>query len=297
MKNIYILSLFLAVFALNTSCDDDGGTSAVPTTNGALPDFAVVAGSSAFIDLTGLDDLKLQFTVGVGVGEPTSFDLKAFYLTVDGYLYGPIVLDAGVTTFPKEYSITGTDLVGAFSELSSADDIQVGDVLKLFTSYTFKDGSQIDILNSKAEPNYLASDFNTYSDFTVKLEYVVSCPSDLAGTYTVLSSGSSTDSGPTPDENPIVDYPYTVVLTDNGGGNYTVSDGFAGLYILWYDIYGISGETPGNFTDICGELSGTWGEPFGTDVTVTGTVNPDGTLSITWINGYDDTADAVYTPQ
>jgi len=30
--------------------------------------------------------------------------------------------------------------------------------------------------------------------------------------------------------------------------NYTVSDGFGGLYILWYDIYGtFPGETPGNF--------------------------------------------------
>ena len=129
------------------------------------------------------------------------------------------------------------------------------------------------------------------------MEFVVSCPSDLAGTYTVLSSGSSTDSGTPPGTNPIVDYPYTVVVTDNGGGNYTISDGFAGLYILWYESYGISSEYPGNFTDICGELSGSWVEPFGTDVTLTGMVNPDGTLSISWINGYDDTADAVYTPQ
>ena len=279
MKNIYILGLFLALFVLNTSCDDDGGTSAINTTNGALPDFKLTAGSPSFIDLTGLDNLNLQFTVGVGVGEPTSFDLKAFYQTVDGDLYGPIILDAGVTTFPKEYSITGTDIVAAFSELSSADDIQVGDVLKFYTSYTFKDGSKLEVLNSKGEPNYYAPDFNAYPNFTVKLEFVVSCPSDLAGTYTVLSSGSSTDSGTPPGTNPIVDYPYTVVVTDNGGGNYTISDGFAGLYILWY------------------ESSGSWVEPFGTDVTLTGMVNPDGTLSISWINGYDDTADAVYTPQ
>jgi len=297
MKNIYKLSLFLALFALNTSCDDDGGTSAIATTNGAMPNYQVKAGSPAFIDVFNVDDLSLQFSVGVGVGEPTSFDLKAIYLGASGDIYGPVTLDENATTFPKEYSYTSSDIYSAFTELSGPDDFEVGDVLKIFPSFKFADGSTLDILNNKGQENYYASDFNQYSDLNLRLEYPVACSSNLGGTYTVLSSGLSTDPGPSADVNPIVDYPYTVVLTDNGGGNYTVSDGFAGLYILWYDIYGITGETPGNFTDICGELSGTWGEPFGTDVIVTGTVNPDGTLSISWENGYGDNADAVYTPQ
>tara|TARA_R100001369_G_scaffold92921_1_gene141489 strand:+ start:9172 stop:10065 length:894 start_codon:yes stop_codon:yes gene_type:complete len=297
MKNIYILSLFLALFVLNTSCDDDGGTSAIPTSNGAMPNYQVKAGSPAFIDVFNVDDLSLQFSVGVGIGEPTSFDLKAIYLAASGDIYGPVTLDENVTTFPKDYSFTSTDIYSAFTELSGPSDFEVGDVLKLFPTFYFADGSSLDILNNQGKENYYAADFNTFPDLNLRLEYPVACSSNLGGTYTVLSSGSSTDSGPTPDENPIVDYPYTVVLTDNGGGNYTISDGFAGLYLLWYDIYGISSEYPGNFTDICGELSGTWGEPFGTDVILTGTVNPDGTLSITWTNGYDDTADAVYTKQ
>lgn len=297
MKNTYILSLFLALFVLNTSCDDDGGTSAISLKTGAMPNYQIKEGSPAFIDVFNVDDLSLQFSVGVGIGEPTSFDLKAIYLAASGDIYGPVTLDENVTVFPKDYSFTSTNIYSAFTELSGPDDFSVGDVLKIFPTFKFADGSSLDILNSNGQENYYAADFNQYSDLNPKLQYPVACSSDLGGTYTVLSSGSSTDPGPAPDINPIVDYPYTVVLTDNGGGNYTISDGFAGLYLLWYDIYGITGETPGNFTDICGELSGTWGEPFGTDVTLTGTVNPDGTLSITWTNGYDDTAEAVYTKQ
>lgn len=296
MKNIHILSLILALFVLNTSCDDDGGTSVIETTNGALPDFKLVAGSPAFIDLTGLDNLNLQFTVGVGVGTPISFDLKAFYVTVDGDLYGPVTLDSGITTFPKEYSLTNTDIIGAFSELTSPDDIALGDMLKLYTSYTFADGTILEVLNGKAEPNYYAADFNQITDFKISLDYIVSCPSDIGGNYSVISNGSSTDGAPV--NNPLVDFAYDVVITDNGGGNYTISDGVAGVYQDWYcGPYGYCFETEGTMTDICGNLSGSWTESFGCEINLTGTVNPDGTLSIEWENCFGDTASAVYTPQ
>lgn len=123
----------------------------------------------------------------------------------------------------------------------------------------------------------------------------LACISDLAGTYNVLSSGTSTDTGPTSDENPITNHPYTVNIISNNGGNYTLSDAYGGLYLLWYDIYGISGNYPGTFSDVCGTLSGTFQEPFGTTVNLTGTVNADGTLSIHWENGYGDFGDSIYT--
>jgi hypothetical protein len=124
-----------------------------------------------------------------------------------------------------------------------------------------------------------------------------SCPSDLAGTYSVLSSGSSTDSGPTPAENPITNFPYTVVITAKGSGAYSMSDGYGGLYRLWYDIYGITKNYPGTFNDVCNTLSGTFAEPFGTDVNITGKVNANGTLTIRWENGYGDFGVGTYTKQ
>lgn len=120
------------------------------------------------------------------------------------------------------------------------------------------------------------------------------CPSDLAGTYNVLSSGSSTDAAP--ENNPIEDFPYQVEVVDAGNKTYTISDGFAGLYIEWYcDAYGTCTETEGNFKDVCGNLSGAWVGPFGSDVSLTGSVNEDGTLTITWVNGFGDTATSTYT--
>lgn len=293
MKKIHILTFILALFLLNTSCENDGGSSVIKLRNGALPDFNLVAGSDDFIDLTGFDNLSLKFTVGVGTGEPTSFDLKAFWQTAGGDLYGPVTLDANVTSFPKEYSISNTDILSAFSELNSSEDINVGDKLMLYTSFKFADGSVIEILDSNAKPNYYAADFSQIQDYKIEFNYVVSCPSNLGGTYEVISNGENTDGQPF-----FTDLAYTITLTDNGGGNYTISDGVAGAYQFWYcSPYGYCFETAGNFTDVCGSLSGSWTESFGCEIILNGNVNADGTLSIRWDNCFGDFADAVYTPQ
>lgn len=131
---------------------------------------------------------------------------------------------------------------------------------------------------------------------TFSLSFFKQCDSDLAGTYDVLSSGSSTDGAPV--NNPIVDFPYTVEITKDEGSDldYTISDGVAGLYIEWYGAaYGYTFETEGNFQDVCGSLSGSWVEGFNSTINLTGTDNGDGTLTITWVNGFGDTATATYT--
>tara|TARA_R110002033_G_scaffold17025_5_gene46821 strand:+ start:5281 stop:6159 length:879 start_codon:yes stop_codon:yes gene_type:complete len=292
MKNIKILTLLLAVFLLNTSCEKDGGTSVIPLENGAMPSFSLVAGSDDFIDLTGFNTLSLKFNLGIGVGSPTSMDLKAFWTTVDGDLYGPATLETNITAFPSEYTLSGADILNAFTELTSDADLNVGDKLTLYTSVTLADGTTLDLLNDKAEPNYYAADFNQYAGLKILQVYAVSCPSNLGGTYDVVSNGDNTDGQP-----PAVNVPYTVTVTDNGGGNYTISDGVAGVYIFWYSIYGYTFETKGNFTDVCGSLSGSWTESFGCEVILSGTANADGTLSIRWDNCFGDYIDAVYTPQ
>ena len=270
MKNIYILSLFLALFVLNTSCDDDGGTSAINTTNGALPDFKMVAGSPDFIDLTGITNLNLQFTVGVGVGEPTSFDLN-----------------------PKEYSITGTQIIGAFSELNSAADIQVGDVLKFFTSYTFEDGSKLEVLNSKGEPNYYAADFNAYPNFTVKLDYVVSCLSDLGGTHTYVTTNLQAANSPT--ACPTGEVTGSVTWTDQGGGNYLTSDLGFGQYesSCWNDGPATSGGA--TFSEVCGEIISGGLDQYGLEYiwVITDVTGPE--LTMTWTNDYGDSGTVVIT--
>ncbi len=295
MKKIKLIlaSLFLVVFV--ASCEKDGGDSVITTTNGATPDIRKIATTDAFINLVAVNDnepIDLGFTVDVGFGDVASANIMLFYFKGDNVYKATYATN--VTSFPATFNLSQNDLFGAFAELNGPDDLAVGDVLKVTAELTLKNGTVIKILNDDGSANY-GADIANSNLFKVLQAYNVSCPSDLAGTYTVLTSGFSTDSGPTPDENPITDFPYTVTITANGGGNYTVSDAFGGVYMLWYDIYGLDFEVEGTFNDVCGVISGVFPEPFGTDVTYSGTVNPDGTLSIHWINGYGDEGDSVYT--
>ncbi len=140
----------------------------------------------------------------------------------------------------------------------------------------------------------VAKDEDGYST-EVEADFIT-CSPDLSGTYNVLSSGTSTDANAV--NNPLVDLAYTVTLTSNGDGTYNMSDGMAGVYIEWYSGYGYTIETPGNFTDSCGDLSGSWDSYFSGDtVDLTGKVNPDGTLNISWSNAFGDQVTAIYTKQ
>ena len=140
----------------------------------------------------------------------------------------------------------------------------------------------------------LGGDAELHTGNNISIDVTRNCPSNLEGTYTVLSSGSSTDAAPV--NNPIEDFAYEVEVVKTGDKTYTISDGFAGLYIEWYcEAYGTCAEFEGNFRDVCGNLSGAWVGPFESDVSLTGTDNGDGTLTITWENGFGDTATSTYT--
>lgn len=156
------------------------------------------------------------------------------------------------------------------------DDLAVGDVI----SYSF-------------EP--VTASGSNLSGAT--FDAVLSCPSTLAGTYMGETSGQSTD-----DCCPgTVSASKEVTLTDDGNGNYTISDFSAGLYFEWYEVYGITADydLSGGITDVCSKISGEFPEPFGTNVTITsGSVDPStGAITYTWVNGYDDTATVTLTPK
>ena len=118
----------------------------------------------------------------------------------------------------------------------------------------------------------------------------------ITGTYDVVSNGRSTDSGPV--NNPLVDFASTVVITDNGDGTYTFSDGWAGVYVEWYSIYGYTFLEEQTITlTTCLDLSGSWTDAFGGSNALTGALNGDGTLSIRVANSFGDFVNAVYTIQ
>lgn len=299
MKNIKKLFAILTLLMLVLSCENDGGDSKLDLKYGAVVDIQKTANSDTFIDLVTLQnggDINLSFTINKSVGEIASLDVIGLYIKSDGTTIYKGTFSTDVETFPYSLNINKQKIFNAFSEVNSSEDFETGDQLTITAVITLKNGTVIQLINDDGSNNF-SSNIATSNLYKLFQTYNVSCPSELEGTYNVISSGTSTDSGPSPSENPISNFPYTVQITALGGGEYTMSDAFAGVYMLWYDIYGLDFEVEGKFTDVCGTISGKFPEPFGTDVTITGTVNPNGTISIHWQNGFDDFGDAVYTKQ
>lgn len=291
--SLFLVSLFLVMTYV--SCEKDGGDSVISTDNGATPNIQKIASTDGFINLSDVNNgnpIDLGFTVDIAFGEVASADIELFYFKGSDVYKATYITN--VTSFPSTFNISQDDIFDAFSEINEPSDFEIGDALKITAKLTLKNGNVVKILNDDGSANY-GADIANSNLFKVLQVYNVACPSDLEGTYNVLTTATSTDSGPTPSENPIANFPYTVTITSTSPGNYTVSDAFGGVYMLWYDIYGLDFEVEGSFSDVCGVISGTFPEPFGTDVTFTGQVNANGTISIHWVNGYDDQGDSVYT--
>jgi hypothetical protein len=123
----------------------------------------------------------------------------------------------------------------------------------------------------------------------------VVCASDLAGTYSAVTTGTSTD-GCCPNVTTVMK---DLVLTKTGDGKYTINDWSGGLYLEWYAVYGITPTT--NLTkevnDVCNKfIINGFTEPFGESASATGTIDPVAkTITYTWINGYGDKGTVVMT--
>ena len=295
MKKLKLIFIPIIAFTLLLSCEDDGGHSKLDLQVGGLPNIVKIETTDAFINLNELqngNDIAISYTVSVGQGDVASMDVIGVY--VKGTTSERVVLAPNVTTFPTTYTLTKDNLISAFNVLNSVDDFGLGDQLKISAIVTLTNGDVFELYDTTGKQNY-GQDIANSPLYKVVQTYPVSCPSDLAGTYGVVSSGSSTDSGAT--NNPISNYAYTTTFTANGGGSYTLSDAFGGVYIQWYTVYGLDFEVDADVTDVCGTLTGAFTDPFGGEVELNGTVNPDGTIVIDWSNSFGDVGQSVYTPQ
>lgn len=254
-----LIYLFIAT-AFLVSCNDDEMAEAF-SDSGWL-DFSTTS--------TTTDGMSGEFELPVNVNLGTNLEGQIVQYSVE-------LVSGNVTT---------SGILGTFSATIPTGD-KTG-ILPIKTSTT--DGRYellVTLLSSSGMYDIGLSDGSKITEHTINV-----CPSSLAGTYDVVSNGDNTDGQPA-----AVNLPYTVTVTDNGGGNYSISDGVAGVYIYWYSIYGYTFETVGNFTDNCGNLSGSWMDAFGGTITLTGTDNENGTLTINWENSFGDYCDATYTLQ
>lgn len=220
------------------------------------------------IDVTFVDKTPANGNKSKGPVRFKSFKASDFETRSDGY--------KGLSNIV----IKATDLISAVG-LTTAD-VSATDVFQMNTSVTTQDGIVHNYDNSSASVN--GSAFQSHFNFNLPLV----CPSNLAGNYVATTTGKSTDDC-CPNETTVDNI--AVTLTAKGGGAYEISDWSTGLYLKWYGVYGITATTnlKATIIDVCGNISGSFDEPFGTKVTVTGTASGN-TITYTWKNGYDDTA-------
>ncbi|MEO1011740.1 MAG: hypothetical protein AAFX53_10575 [Bacteroidota bacterium] len=295
MKRIQKILCALVAVIFMVSCEDDGGTSKIELEDGAAPDMAISPNTPAFIDLLSLEAgeaVNLQYSADVAQGNPTSIDIIGVYtksLASGGDVYRAVL--ASDVTLPQDFSLSDTEIVSAFSELNSTDDIGLGDVLSISTRFTMDDGRVLDIIAPTVESSTgtqvpvggTGTNIATTVLFTSVINYPVSCPSDIGGTYLVSSTATGCCGVA-----PITDYEFTVTVTDNGGGSYSLSDMSGGMYDGLFCIpFAICGDASGgNITDICNELSGSAADCCGDNITFEGTVNPDGSWNVTITSGF-----------
>lgn len=294
MKNLKIILITIVVACLGYSCEDDGGTSVIPLNDGAVPNMVKSATTDAFFDLVKLnngENVTVSFRAEVAQGNPVSVDVVGIYRSSLGPVYATTLFSNA--SLPQDYSLSISDIVAAFAEINSSDDILLGDVLTITLRFTMADGTVLNIINDDGNNN-VGTNIQTNVDlFTYAINYPVSCPSDIGGTYLVSSTGIGCCGVA-----PITNYEYTVIVTDNGGGSYSLSDFSGGAYDgLFCGPFGICGDASGGtITDVCGTLSGSAPDCCGDNITFTGVVNPDGTWDVEVSSGFI-LAESVWTKQ
>jgi hypothetical protein len=120
----------------------------------------------------------------------------------------------------------------------------------------------------------------------------------LAGTYTTVTNG--TLSGNFAPETTLTDFIGEVVITDNGDGTFSFDDATAGFYsdLSYYGGFGHP-AIPHTFDVPCNDIEDSFDTLFaaccGDAIAFSGMINPDGTISVHWENGFGEVMDVVYT--
>ena len=242
MKKIQIILLALVVTMLGVSCEDDGGTSVIPLTDGAVPNMVKSATAETILDLVKInngEDVTLGFTAEVAQGNPASTDIVGIYITAAGPIYtGTLFSDVSL---PQDFTLTVDDILAAFTELSSSADVALGDNLVVTTRFTMDDGTVLDIVNADGTSN-TGTNIQTTVLFTTVINYPVSCPTMLEGNYisTVIASNLNIAAN--------FRSPQPVTITQPSAGTYILSDGTA-------DIFGPDFPIGLQFTDVCGTIT------------------------------------------
>lgn len=242
MKNIKYIILILTLASISFSCEDDGGTSFRLLEEGVVPDLNLQANSDVLFDLTRInlgENVQVSFSVDVAQGTTTSTDIMGYYYTATGNVYNAVLFSN--ISLPSDYTLSVNDVVAEFSEITTVDDIQLGDALSITTRFTRPDGMVLSLLNDDGTDNF-SSNIKNSGLFNAVLRIPVSCPTMLEGNYISTVTASNLD---IPSN---FRSPQPVTITQPSSGTYALSDGTA-------DIFGPDFPIGLNFTDVCGAIS------------------------------------------
>ena len=272
MKKTKIFLLFIATVFLAVSCfEEESEIIHQSTPAGAV---AEVTPITSVLIVSDLENSALEFTATVDT-DYVSATVNVTYKTT-----GVTGVAATYTQIPETITITATELVNALEGVSF-EDLAVPDEFVVTVSVTSPNG----VVTSSAESSFSA---------------FVACPSSLqAGTYNAVSNGTSTDTDPA--TNPAAENIESVVtITQLGPITFLLENSYGGVMEHFYcGSYGYCGISDDNMiNDFCGELSGDWGDAFGSVVWAEGSYDEaTGVITIYWENEYGDNATMVLTPQ
>lgn len=279
MKIKYLFSISCLAFLL-ASCEHD------------LKETTIYEGENAFYfaneETTVLENVGEVVSVGVvftttngGTGS-VDFTTSSEGL-VEGVDYN--VLNPGTLTFNADNGFTNAVMIELID-----NDVFVGGVTPIL----------ITLVNPVNGDVGFSGPDNLRSTTLLNVQDDDCSTRNIAGSYNTTVNATSTDAC-CPDP---ISVTGSQSIVDNGDNTYTIFDWSAGSYMAFYEQFGVTadyvaaGNLNGVVSVICDEVSGVFGEPFGTETTVTGTINLDtGVITYTWTNGFDDTGTVVMTPQ
>lgn len=185
MKKIKLIFTLMLLVFVAISCENDGGTSVIEITEGAVPNIRKIVGTDQGINLIALKngqniDLGLTFDDVKGFGEFSSLDVVGFY-TKNG-IVERAVLKANITSFPATVHFNQNDLYAAFKAINSANDVALSDVLIISADIKQKDGTVLKMYSDTGSPLFGADIANSLI-FNVSQSYAVSCPLDDASLF------------------------------------------------------------------------------------------------------------------
>lgn len=265
MKNYkYLLLLLVSSFIVWSGCYKSHDEVVLQGNDAGS--IVVTSVSSGFYNLTEINNATAIFDIAAAPNSKpiSSVDVLVSLNSIASSSFQTIET---ITSLPATVNISATEAGALLGK--PASELELGDVFRFAFKVNFTDG--------------------TSSRSTASVTIPVSCPSNLAGTYTASSDATSTDGCCT---DPLVGFQGEVVLTAISDGVYRLSDFSAGVYLEWYAVYGITPSTNLSSTirDVCNNISfDPFTEPFGTAVIASGSYDPaTNTLTYTWVNGYDD---------